>query len=72
MARKLLYHPQYLRGFSAAMLRARRDLKLLREDFLLEAEMIREEIREARAELCRLQQLDQTQRTERDFGATLN
>jgi hypothetical protein len=70
--RRVVYHPQYVRGFSAAMLRARRDLARLREDWLLEAAQIREEIREAKAELRRLQQLDQAQRTERDdFGMLL-
>ena len=70
--RKVIYHPQYIRGFTAAILHARRDLARLREDWLLEAEAIREEIREAKAELCRLKQLDQAQRTERDdFGMRL-
>jgi len=67
----VLYHLQYVRGFSAAMLGARRDLVRLREDFLLEAEMIREEIRVAKAELRRLQQIDAACKAERDFGVLL-
>jgi len=72
--RRLLYRPSaaaYLRGYSAAMAHTRRDLARLREDWLLEAEMIREEVRAAKAELRRLQQLDQAQYAERDFGMLL-
>jgi hypothetical protein len=53
------------------MAHARRDLARLREDTRLEAEMIREEVREAKAELRRLQQLDQAQHAERDWGLPL-
>jgi hypothetical protein len=70
--RRVLYHPQYVRGFTAAMLRAHRDLKRLREDWQLEAEMIREEVRMAKSELYRLQQLDLVRRAERDPAAPLN
>jgi len=69
--RRVVYHPEYVRGLSVATLRARRDLARLREDFYLEAAAIREEIAEARAVLRRLQQLDQAQHAERDFGAFL-
>jgi hypothetical protein len=69
--RRVVYHPDYVRGFNAAMLRARRDLARLREDFLLDAEAIKEEIREARAELRRLQQLDTASKAERDPTALL-
>jgi hypothetical protein len=64
--RRLLYHPSnYARGYAAATARARRELARLREDTLLELEAVREEIRTARAEFFRLQQLDQAQRVER-------
>jgi hypothetical protein len=63
---RVLYPPQYVRGFTAAMLRAHRDLKRLSEDWRLEAEMIREEIREAKAELARLQTIEPARAAERD------
>ena len=44
----------------------------MREDIQLETEMIREEVRTAKAELRRLQQLDEAQRAERDFGMSLH
>jgi hypothetical protein len=44
----------------------------LREDIQLETEMIREEVRMAKAELRRLQQLDQAQRVEREWGMPLH
>jgi hypothetical protein len=72
--RRVLYrHPlAYAQGFAAAAAHARRDLARLREDFRLEAEMIREEIKMARGELRRLQQLDAAQRVEREWGQPLH
>jgi hypothetical protein len=73
MRRKVLYRPSaYVRGYEAATMRARRDLARLREDTLLELAMIREEVRMAKAEFRRLQQLDSAQRVEREWGQPLH
>jgi len=70
--RRLIYHPQYVRGFAVAMLRAARDLETLRQDLRFECDRLREEVREAKAELARLQAIEGARAAERDPNAKLN
>ena len=46
--RRLIYHPQYVRGFAVAMLRAARDLETLRQNLRFECDQLRQEVREAK------------------------
>jgi hypothetical protein len=76
---RVLYSPAVIKRFSEQILhearklqRARQDLTRIREDFLLEAQAIREEMHAARRELARLQALDAAQRAERDLFAPLH
>jgi len=70
--RRVLYHPAYVRRFAGAMLREARRLEMLREDLKLEAQQMREEMRQASAELARLKAIEAAQQAERDPNARLN
>ena len=54
------------------MLRAARDLETLRQNLRLECGQLREEVREAKAELARLQAIEGARAAERDPKAALN
>jgi hypothetical protein len=61
-----------LQGWAVAMLRAARDLETLRQNLRFECDQLREEVREARAELARLQAIESARAAERDPKAALN
>ena len=54
------------------MLRAARDLETLRQNLRFECDQLREEVREAKAELARLQAIEGARAAERDPNAKLN
>ena len=72
MRNRVLYHPALVRRYTAAMLHEARRLKKLREDIELEAQQMREEMRQMWAEFRRLQAIDAAQRTERDPALPLH
>ena len=72
MRNRVLYHPALVRRYTAAMLHEARRLKKLREDIELEAQQMREEMHQMKAEFRRLRWIDAAQRAERDPNAALN
>jgi hypothetical protein len=54
------------------MLRAARDLETVRQNLRFECDQLREEVREARDELARLQAIESARAAERDPKAALN
>jgi len=77
--RRVLYHPDAIRRFTAQVMRYAKEIEMIRDDLRLERDQIREqrhllraEMDAAWAELRRLQQLDAACRAERDIDAPLH